>query len=81
MYEYNDLSQLSIRKYAKQKTTCYVRGAERCYTKIPPFRYNEVVQAIIIKREGKVIKNGTESKLSGTYEVDVQISHRLHTKV
>lgn len=29
----------------------------------------------------KVIKYSSKIKFIGTYEVDVQISHRLHTKV
>ena len=40
--------------------------------------YNKVVQAILQK--GKVIY-GEERKFTRTYEMDVQISYRLHTKV
>ena len=40
--------------------------------------YNKVVQAILQK--GKVIY-GEERIFTCTYEMDVQISYRLHTKV
>ena len=40
--------------------------------------YNKVVQAILQK--GKVIY-GEERIFTRTYEMDVQISYRLHTKV
>ena len=50
-----------------------------CYTKKNYLSiYNKVVQAILQK--GKVIY-GEERKFTRTYEMDVQISYRLHTKV
>ena len=49
-----------------------------CYTKNYLSIYNKVVQAILQK--GKVIY-GEERKFTRTYEMDVQISYRLHTKV
>ena len=49
-----------------------------CYTKNYLSVYNKVVQAILQK--GKVIY-GEERKFTRTYEMDVQISYRLHTKV
>ena len=47
-----------------------------CYTKNYLSVYNKVVQAILWK--GKVIY-GEERKFTRTYEMDVQISYRLHT--
>ena len=49
-----------------------------CYTKNYLSIFNKVVQAILWK--GKVIY-GEERKFTRTYEMDVQISYRLHTKV
>lgn len=47
-----------------------------CYTKNHLSVYNRVVQAVLQK--GKVIY-GEERKFTCAYEMDVQISYRLHT--
>ena len=62
----------------KLTTLPAMRVESKSYTKKYLSVYNKVVQAILQK--GKVFY-GEERIFTCTHKMDVQISHRLHTKV